>query len=125
MTVPGRALSSEPDDFDTRDMVEVGVLSYQNHVVGNCSSGDPRVVDRSPPTLVPESRHHPRPSPTDSKVDRHRRQRPGLPSFELFSTDLEGRFDPAGVLASEFRQPPDAADLTTCRDQSRPAWFVG
>jgi hypothetical protein len=48
-----------------------------------------------------------------------------LPSYELFSTDLEGRFDPAGVLTSEFRQPPDTADVTTCRDRSRPDWFGG
>lgn len=48
-----------------------------------------------------------------------------LPSFELFSTDLEGRFHPAGVLASEFGQPPDAADQTTCRERSRPDWFDG
>ncbi len=48
-----------------------------------------------------------------------------IPSRTIFETDLEGRFDPAGELASSYREFPTDEDLATCRSRSRPYWFVG
>lgn len=47
-----------------------------------------------------------------------------MPSFERFSTDLEGRFDPVGVLVEDFGVFPDDADIATCRQEGKPSWFV-
>jgi hypothetical protein len=48
-----------------------------------------------------------------------------MPSRTLFETDLRGRFDPAGELASTYGEFPTDEDLATCRSRSRPYWFVG
>lgn len=48
-----------------------------------------------------------------------------MPSRTIFETDLEGRFDPAGELASTFGEFPTDEDLATCRSRARPYWFVG
>jgi len=46
-----------------------------------------------------------------------------MPSFERFSTDLEGRFDPVGELADIGNLPTDD-EIRTCRQRDKPAWFV-
>lgn len=48
-----------------------------------------------------------------------------MPSRTLFETDLRGRFDPAGELATAYGEFPTDEDLATCRSRSRPYWFVG
>jgi len=48
-----------------------------------------------------------------------------MPSRTIFESDLEGRFDPAGELASTYGEFPTDEDLATCRSRSRPYWFIG
>lgn len=47
-----------------------------------------------------------------------------MPSFERFSTDLEGRFDPVSALIDDYGVFPSDADIAICRQEGKPSWFV-
>lgn len=48
-----------------------------------------------------------------------------LPSFEVFATELRGRFHPVGAISEQSGQVPTENEMETCREGDRPYWFIG